>query len=180
MMGNIPYMDGMGLIKIGKTALLFATPDSHWPIFPKGRVCLLNWFHPLISISFWVGFICPHKTQECLFAWWKSKAGRRYEGVGRQDPVVRCPTCRQKHKRHEVENLGDEKTVREVVWMTWQGFWTHSIATSPTQVGFSLVLDTILMAKILLWRAPIAKTSRWCRFVSPLRLAACFFRICSQ
>ena len=59
---------------------------------------------------------CEHEFHpECLFAWWKSKAGRRYERVGRQDPVVRCPTCRQKHKRHEVENLGDEEMVHEVV-----------------------------------------------------------------
>ena len=43
----------------------------------------------------------------------------------------------QKHKRHEVEQQGGE------------GFSTHSIATPPTQVGSSLVLDTSLMAKIL-------------------------------
>ena len=54
---------------------------------------------------------CEHEFHpECLFAWWKSKTGR-YEGLGRQDPVVRCPTCRQKHKRHEVEQLGDEEMV---------------------------------------------------------------------
>ena len=94
---------------------------------------------------------CEHEFHpECLLAWCKSKAGR-YKGAGRQEfSAVTCPTCRQKHKRHEVEQLGDEEMVHEVVWMAWQGFWTcHSIATPPTPVGSSLVLDMSLMAKIL-------------------------------
>ena len=59
---------------------------------------------------------CKHEFHpECLFAWWKRSKARRYEGVGRQDPVVRCPTCRQKHKRQEVEKLGDEEMVHEAL-----------------------------------------------------------------
>ena len=89
---------------------------------------------------------CKHEFHpECLFAWWKRSKALRYEGVGRQDPVVRCPTCRQKHKRQEVEKLGDEEMVHEAVWMTWQGFWTHSIATSGILPWF----DANLAAKIL-------------------------------
>ena len=59
---------------------------------------------------------CEHEFHpECLFAWWNSGKAGRYEGLGRQDTVVRCPTCRQKHKWHEVEKLGDEEMVHEVV-----------------------------------------------------------------
>ena len=61
---------------------------------------------------------CEHEFHpECLFAWWKSQADRseRVGDVQESTRVMRCPTCRQKHKPNEVETLGDEEMIHEVV-----------------------------------------------------------------